>query len=181
MTKPSLGAVLQSEALLRQFAKDLLQVPRAHGTTTTHPLSVLLFLLDLLAFLHQSEASPAPGEATTEKGTVVGLGLLGDVTLSELPRGGGEEDGVLEAARRWERRNGGSAPSSPAVGSDELDSWKAFSGYLAELVSFSALLVALIEFSFPTFLDFSISILSLPHRLRLLAQPPRRRGSVPSI
>lgn len=142
MNTPALGAVLQNEALLRQFAKDLLRIPRAHGTTTTHPLSVLLFLLDLLSFLHQSESIPAPvGEAETEKGTV-GLGLLGDVTLSELPGGGGDEDGVLESARRWERRNAGSAPSSPAVGNDELNTWKAFSGYLAELVRFSALLVA---------------------------------------
>ena len=137
-TQPSLGIVLQNGPLLRQFAKDLLQFPRAPGATT-HPLSVLLCLLDLLGHLQQSERLPGPEKR--EQGTV-GLGLFGDVTRSEIPRGG-EEEGALEAARAWERRNAGSSPSSsPAIGNDDLDSWKAFVAYLAESVSIPAPLVA---------------------------------------
>lgn len=145
--QPPLGVVLRSEALLQEFAKDLLQVPRPHESTTTHPLSVLLFLLDLLSYLHRDESnSGAEKRAMSGKGSV-GLGLLsaGDVTRSEIPLGVEVEsavDGELEGARAWERRNAGSSPSSPEVSTGALDDWKAFSAYLAELVRFPAPLMA---------------------------------------
>lgn len=132
----------------------LLLTALPNATAVDHPLSVLLFSLDLSAFIEHSTATSnqiervrleREGETSSNKNDL-------DAVVQERMI----VDGEHEASRQWYRRNAGSSPSvSPELASsfnrgrfttskvgeidekegNDQDRWKDWFGYLNELVS----------------------------------------------
>ncbi|KAK4699445.1 hypothetical protein P7C70_g6816, partial [Phenoliferia sp. Uapishka_3] len=120
-TSAELSTILSNSLKLKQFALALLDTPEAvdhPDRRTTHPLAVLLFLLDSLVFLRS--AGELGSNLRKREKERIGLGI----------DGGEEADGEDQSgARPNAARDKGSETE------DESESWEEWVQYIAELVS----------------------------------------------